>query len=152
MIVQRLKATLPGHKGFFRVYEVKPDMKLYSFQKFLMNDLSFAPDQICLFKGVDQDGVVVSEYGLFDMGDGSMDTISFETLIRRGERRLLWFFDLFGKRYLQFDFEDESEYVSRYSYPRLISERGINPNQFSKEYEDFEDISISIGAEVEKEE
>lgn len=150
MEIYRFKATLPGHKTFFREYEVKSDMKLYSFQKFLLNDLAFAPDQMCLFKGVDKDGAILREYGLFDTGDGSMDTISFEMLLKRGEERLLWLFDLFSGRALQFDYIGKAEYNLRESYPLLISGRGSNPNQFSGEYDDLEEISVTLDMDKEE--
>lgn len=150
MKIYRLKATFPGHKVFFREYELKADTKLYSFQKFLLNDLSFAPDQMCVFKGVGQDGAIVGEYGLFDMGDGSMDTISFEMLIERGETRLWWVFDLFSGRYLQFDYMGEAEYDPRGSYPVLVASKGSNPNQFSDEYDDFEEVSTALDLEQEE--
>ncbi|NTU96147.1 MAG: hypothetical protein HGA52_08880, partial [Bacteroidales bacterium] len=75
-MVYRFKATIDGNKIFMREYEVKGETSLYSFHRFLQNDLGFAPDQIVLFRGLSKDNKVKTEYGLFDMGDGPMDKVS----------------------------------------------------------------------------
>ena len=84
-MVYQFRATIPESKIFFRVYEIKGDMSLFKFNLFLVDDLGFSPDQMVLFEGYDAAGTLCSEYGLFDLGDGSMDTVTFDKVAARGE-------------------------------------------------------------------
>ena len=59
-----------------REYEVKGSTSLYSYSVYLINDLGFAPDQLVVFRALDKNGKVKKEYGLFDLGDGTMDSIT----------------------------------------------------------------------------
>jgi hypothetical protein len=129
-MVYRFRATMPNNKSFLREYDIKPDMKLYKFHDFLQNDLQFAHDQMVLFEGVDDKGKLRSEYGLFDMGDGSMDTVTFEKCISKGEISLRYVFDLAKNRFILFTLLSEEETLPRESYPRVVMEKGANPDQF----------------------
>ena len=130
-----------GNKQFLREYEISPSATLYDFHNFLVGDLAFSPDQLVIFRGVDKDGVICSEYGLFDMGDGSMDEVTIEKVIKRGEKELHYVFDMNRRRYIRFDFIETCEPLARVSYPRLVAEKGRNPEQFAKGYEDFDQMS-----------
>ncbi len=139
-MIYQYRALIPESKVFFRVYEIRSEMTLFQFNSFILNDLGFAPDQMVVFRGYDSDGVLCSEYGLFDMGDGAIDTITFAKMMERGEREFHYVFDLHRQRYIRFVYEGEGEFSPRVSYPRIISEKGRNPEQFSNGYEDLEDF------------
>ncbi len=139
-MVYRFKATIDGNKIFMREYEVKGETSLYSFHIFLQNDLGFAPDQIVLFRGLSKINKVKSEYGLFDMGDGSMDKISVENAIKKGEVTLSYVYETFKERSIRLEFLATEEPLARRSYPRLVAERGRNPDQFSDNYDDFDPL------------
>ena len=121
-----------------REYEVKGEMSLYALHDFLVNDLGFAPDQMVMFCGVDENGKEKSEYGLFDMGDGTMDSVSVEKTLARGEQTLLYVYDIHKNKHIRLALLGECEPQPRTSYPRLTAEKGRNPEQFSDAYDDFD--------------
>ena len=121
-----------------REYEIKDNISLYDLHEFLLNDMGFAPDQMVVFRGLDAADKVKSEYGLFDMGDGAMDEVCIEDVKAKGEVNILYVFDLHKDRYIKLALETEVEESHRASYPRLIAEKGRNPEQFAKGYDDFD--------------
>ncbi len=139
-MIYKYRGTIPGSKIFLREYEIKESTSLYSFHEFLLNDFGFAPDQMVLFRGLKAGDKVGGEYGLFDFGDGSMDTITLKDLISKGENAFLYVFDIKKDRVVKFDFIGEVEKSPRASYPRLVAEKGRNPEQFAKEYNDFDQV------------
>ena len=94
-MVYTFRATIPESKVFYRVYEIKGDMTLFRFNSFITDNLGFSPDQMVMFEGYDEKGALCSEYGLFDMGDGAMDTVTFDKVLERGETELHFVFDTF---------------------------------------------------------
>lgn len=133
-MIYQYKATLPNYKAFVRLYEVKASTTLYALHLFLQNDLSFSPDQQVFFKSVDKEGIPIHEYGLFDMGNGSMDQVSLEGLLKEGIHTLHYVFDIFKGRYLILQFESAAEEeLSRKTYPRTIMGQGGDPDQFREE-------------------
>ncbi len=138
MAVYRYRASIPGSKVFMREYEIKDNISLYDLHEFLLNDMGFAPDQMVVFRGLDAADKVKSEYGLFDMGDGAMDEVCIEDVKAKGEVSILYVFDLHKDRYIKLALETEVEESHRASYPRLIAEKGRNPEQFAKGYDDFD--------------
>lgn len=142
-MIYKYKATIKASKLFMREYEINGDISLYSLHEFLINDLEFAPDQMVVFRGLDSKDKLRSEYGLFDMGDGSMDSVTIEKAIAKGETTIHYVFDLNNDRALILTLVGEVEKSMRASYPRLVAEKGRNPDQFSKSYEDFEQYSES---------
>ena len=141
---------MPKHKNFSREYEFKSDMKLYSLNEFLLNDLDFSPDQMIIFEGIDKNNKKVSKYGLFDLGHGSIDMITLEKTLSKGELVLSYIYDLNSGRHILLEFIEESEVEPRKQYPRLTAQKGSNPSQFSDEYDDYTPVNeedISIGDE-----
>ncbi len=138
MAVYRYKASIPGSKVFMREYEIKGDTSLYDLHEYLINDMGFAPDQMVLFRGVDANGKVRSEYGLFDFGDGSMDTVTVSDIIAKEEVQILYVFDIRSDRCIKLTFDCEVAELPRASYPRLTAEKGRNPDQFAKGYDDLD--------------
>ena len=143
-MIHRLKATIDGNKIFMREYEVKGESSLYSLHLFLQNDLGFAPDQMVLFRGLSKTNKKISEFGLFDTGDGTMDKISVEMAFAKGAASLIYVYNPFKDKGMRLELIGKEEPLSRRSYPRLVAERGRNPDQFSDEYDDFEPITPHI--------
>ena len=74
-MIYSFRVTLPGIKGFFRVYHLRSDNSLYSFHKQMRADMEFPQDQLILFKAFAGDGsTVIARYGLFDLGNGEAKT------------------------------------------------------------------------------
>ena len=137
-MIYKYRASIPGSKVFMREYEIKGETTLYKLHDFLTNDLDFAPDQMVAFRGLNAADKVMGEYGLFDMGDGSMDMITIEKTIKRGETSLLYVFDLRKDRVIKLTLVGEVEESRRVSYPRLVAEKGRNPEQFANGYDDMD--------------
>ena len=140
----RFKATMRGNRQFLREYEIQSSATLYDFHNFLIADLAFAPDQLVLFRGVDKNGKVCSEYGLFDMGDGTLDNIILADCIAKGEIRFQYIYDIFNNRYMMLEYVGEAEEFPRETYPRLVTERGTRPDQFSSEHDTDEEFHASV--------
>ena len=140
-MVYKYKASIPGSKVLMREYEIKGETTLYKLHDFLVNDLEFSPDQMVAFRGLDEGENLRSEYGLFDMGDGSMDMVTIEKTIKKGEVSLLYVFDLRKDRVIKLTLMGEVEESRRASYPRLVAEKGRNPEQFASKYDDLDQYS-----------
>jgi len=121
-----------------REYEVKGSITLYSLHLYLQNDLGFAPDQMVLFRALNSKGKVKKEFGLFNLGDGAMDSVSIESIYNEGYSLLEYVYDIFKVRSLQLEILSTEEESAKRAYPRLVAERGKNPDQFSDNYDDFE--------------
>lgn len=139
-MVLRIRATFPQSKVFYKIYAVKDEMNLFAFNRFILNDLGFAPDQMVSFEGYDQTGALCSEYGLFDLGDGSMDQVTFASIIAKGEVEVRYLFDMRNDRYIKLVFEGEEPASVLNTYPCLLEEKGHAPDQFSTAYEDYEAV------------
>lgn len=142
------KGSIAGSKTFLRRYELTEDISLYDLNIFLQNDMGFSPDQMVMFRGYDDRGRVKSEYCLFDLGDGAMDAVSIADTLEKEEQTIEWVYNLKNNRGIVLSFEGETETQRRVSYPRLIEEKGQNPQQFSKTYSDeadefLDDVSSS---------
>lgn len=134
MAIYKYKATFPFSKIFLREYEIDGKITLFALNKFLTDDLSFAPDQMICFRGMGADGKVKSIYGLFDMGSGTIDGVSVEDTLRKGESSIVYVFDLKRNHYVVLTFEEEVEQKMHASYPRLVAEKGRAPEQFAASY------------------
>ncbi len=140
-MIYKYRANIPESKIFMREYEIKGDTSLYSLHNFLLNDLGFAPDQMVAFRGLDSKDNLMSEYGLFDMGDGTMDSVTIQKTLSKGETQLLYVFDLRKDKIIKLTFISEVEPAFRASYPRLVAEKGRNPEQFAKKYDDLDQFA-----------
>lgn len=147
-MVYKYRATLPKYKSFLREYDIKAQTSLYRLHEFLQNDLGFSPDQMVLFRGLDEDGVVLHQYGLFDLGDGSMDNVTLEKTLERGEVSLQYVYNLQLNLHIVLTFVSEAEFLIKESYPRLLVEKGRNPDQFSASYEEFGEFSQESEDEI----
>ena len=129
-MIYRFTATVNSLKGFMRQYELRGSNTLYDFHEHIVSDLNFAPDQMVLFRVESAKGKPAKEYGLFDLGDGSMDEIPIEKLVKQQETTLLYVFDMRDNRALRLSFVKTDEELPRKSYPRTSDEKGDAPTQF----------------------
>lgn len=139
-MILKFRATIPQSKIFYKVYAVKGDMNLFDFNAFILGDLGFAPDQMVMFEGYDEKGALCGEYGLFDMGDGAMDSVSFNSLVEKGQTEIRYFYDMRNNRYIKLVFEGEESSLTSGIFPMLLDEKGHAPEQFSTTYEDYEAV------------
>jgi len=139
-MVYKYRATIKGNKVFMREYEVKASASLYSLNLFLQDDLGFAPDQKVMFRALSSDNKIKREYGLFDLGDGAMDEVTLQSINSQNLPYIEFVYDMFGNRSITLEFLSEEEMLARRSYPRLVAEKGRNPDQFSDSYDDFEHL------------
>ena len=134
----RIRVTLPGLKGFFRVYDVNADNSLYTFHKQLRSDLELPMDQPILFKAFSQNSAVVARWALVDLGAGTVDTVKLSDAIKKGVVSFIYFYDIASKKNLIITIEGESD--STVASPTLIERKGPVPAEFENGYVAFEDL------------
>ena len=140
-MVFTLRVTLTGIKGFFRVYRVNGATTLYTLHKQLRSDLEFPQDQLIMFKALNTDGFVTGRYGLFDLGSGTVDTVSLEKAVRDGASSFVYFYDVTNKKSVNITVEAQEEGSSvSPDYPLLAETKGPNPIEFENGYVAFEDL------------
>jgi hypothetical protein len=129
-MIYRLRITAAAPKDFLRIVEIKTSQTLYTLHEHLQNDLGYAPDQMIVFR-TPAEGKKKKQYGLFDMGDGSIDTLTLAGLKRKHKLELQYVFDLRNDRFLKIELIEEDDASPRKTYPRTTDEKGLPPNQFS---------------------
>ena len=82
-MVLKYRVSLPGIKGFARVYELRANSSLYTFSKQMRADMGFPQDQMVLFKAMDKDGNVDIYLRLF--GDINTKGLEISGLIINGK-------------------------------------------------------------------
>ena len=140
-MVFKLRVTLAGIKGFFRVYHVHGATTLYTLHKQIRADLEFPQDQLIMFKALDITGEVVGRYGLFDLGWGTVDQTSLEKAIKAGATDFVYFYDVTNRKSVNITVEGEAEGVRvNPDFPVLAETKGPNPIEFENGYVAFEDL------------
>ncbi|MBE6222054.1 MAG: hypothetical protein E7125_01180 [Bacteroidales bacterium] len=140
-MVFKLRVTLSGIKGFYRVYHVNGATTLYTLHKQIRADLEFPQDQLIMFKGLDIEGAVVGRWGLFDLGAGTVDQISLEKAVKAGTDSFVYFYDVTNKKSVNILVEGEAEGVKvQPDFPVLVETKGPNPIEFENGYVAFEDL------------
>ena len=140
-MILRYKVSLPGIKGFARVYEVKGSSSLYSLHKQMRSDMDFPQDQIVLFKAFDQAGNVAARYSVFtDFGAGTIDSVTAEQCHKKGEDKFIYFYDTTNVKSVIVTFDGEGEERRNVLYPLLVESKGPNPIEFENGYMAFEDL------------
>lgn len=150
-MILRYKITFPSNKVFFREYELKDDMTLFALNKFLTNDLDFAPDQMIAFRGYGSDGKLKAMWGMFDLGSGTIDGVSLGKTIKSGASILHYVFDINANKYMILSFVGEVEELFHVTYPRLVAEKGRIPGQFDNKFDVLDNLTPEIGEEPESE-
>ena len=136
-MIYKIKATVPVSKVFMREFAVRSDMNLFRFNRYILGELCFSTDQMVIYKAYDAKGNCTAQYGLFDLGDGSLDKITFADVVGRDQMTIELIYDLRSKRKIDLVIEGEIPEEKRLSYPCIIAEKGHNPGQFADKYEDY---------------
>ncbi len=137
----KCKASIPGNKIFMREIHLDPSMSLYKFHEFISREFGFSPDQMVLFNSVSPKGEIKRTFGLFDMGDGSMDSVTIENIINHNEVGFNYIYNISMNLFIYFSIEGETEPMRRMVYPAIVAEKGSAPNQFSAQYDDYETVA-----------
>ena len=138
-MILKYRVSLPGIKGFARIYEVKDNSTLYSFHKQMRADMDFPQDQVVLFKAFDAAGDVSARYSVFqDFGFGTIDTVTAGMCHKRGEDKFIYFYDTTNVKSVIVTFEGETEQRNNVLYPLLVESKGPNPIEFENGYVAFE--------------
>ena len=138
-MLYRVHVTLPESKIFFRDYAVRAEMSLFAFHAFIANQYGFDPDQMVYFESRDAAGARQGRYCLFDMGDGSMDRITFADLAAREAAEIRYIFEMHSRRYRVITLLGEEPFNPREAYPFQLDGKGDTPDQFAR-YVDPEPI------------
>lgn len=138
-MVFKIRVTLAGIKGFYRLYHINGATTLYDIHKQLRSDLEFAQDQIIMFKALDVVGGVVARYGLFDLGSGTVDRVTLEDAIKAGTDSMVYFYDVTNKKSVILTVEGEAE-GERVANLVLKESKGPNPIEFENGYVAYEDL------------
>ena len=140
-MILKYRVSLPGIKGFARVYEVKDTASLYSLHKQMRADMDFPQDQVVLFKAFDANGDVAARYSVFqDFGFGTIDNVTAGECHKRGEDKFIYFYDTTNVKSVIVTFEGEGELRKNVLYPLLVEQKGPNPIEFENGYVAFEDL------------
>lgn len=139
-MILRYRVSLPGIKGFARVYELKDSTSLYSFHKQMRADMDFPQDQLVLFKAFDENGDVSARYGVFDLGSGTIDDITAGQCHKKGEDKFVYFYDTTNVKSVIVTFDGEADPRRGVIYPLLVETKGPNPIDFENGYVAFEDL------------
>ena len=140
-MILKYRVSLPGIKGFARVYEVKSTASLYSLHKQMRADMDFPQDQIVLFKAFAHNGDVAARYSVFtDFGFGTIDNVTFGDCHKRGEDKFIYFYDTTNVKSVILTFEEEVPERRNALYPLLVETKGPNPIEFENGYVAFEDL------------
>lgn len=136
----RVRVSLPGIKGFARVYDLDSKNSLYAFHKQMLSDMEFPQDQIVLFKAFDAAENVVARYATFDLGDGSIEHISIARVVSAGITHFVYFYDTTNKKSVILTIEGESDRtVGKPTLDASLS-KGPIPEDFLNGYVAFEDL------------
>lgn len=139
-MIVKYRVSLPGIKGFARVYELKSNSSLYTFAKRMKSDMSFPQDQMVLFKAFDAAGAVSARYGLFDLGAGTIDSVTLEETVKKGELSFTFFYDTTNAKSVTVTYEGAVAELKDVVYPRLVETKGPDPIEFENGYVAFEDL------------
>ena len=140
-MILKYRVSLPGLKGFARVYEVKSTSSLYSLHKQMRADMDFPQDQVVLFKAFDAEGNVAARYSVFtDFGFGTIDHVTAGECHKKGEDKFIYFYDTTNVKSVIVTFEGETELRKGVVYPLLVETKGPNPIEFENGYVAFEDL------------
>jgi len=139
-MVLRFRVSLPGIKGFARVYELKPNTTLYEFHKRMRDDMDFPHDQLIQFKGLDKKEKLVARYGMFDLGNGAAGEVSVADTVAKGIASFVYFYDVTDRKSVIVTYEGEVEERPGITYPALVETKGPNPIEFENGYVAYEDL------------
>lgn len=138
-MIYQFRVTLPGIKGFYRIYKVNSANTFYSFHKQLQADLEFPTDQPILFKAMSGEEVL-ARYALVNLGFGMVDEIPVEKAVKAGADHFEYFYDTKAKKKVIITLEGE-ETGNEVTVPTLMNDmKGPLPIEFENGYVAFEDL------------
>lgn len=132
--------SLPGIKGFARVFDMASDTTLYAFHKIMRDEMDFPHDQLFQFKALNADGSLSARYGFFDLGAGTVDAVTLEATVDRGVASFLYFYDVPNRKSVIVTCEGEVDADPELEYPALVETKGPNPIMFENGYVAYEDL------------
>lgn len=139
-MILRYRVSLPGIKGFARVYEVRSSMTLYGFHKTMRDEMDFPHDQQIQFKALDSEGLLVARYAMFNIGYGTVDEVTIGDTFNKDVASFLYFYDVTNKKSVIVTCEGEVDAKPGLSYPVLTETKGPNPVEFENGYVAYEDL------------
>lgn len=142
------RVSLPGIKGFYRIYEVNGRNTLYQFHKQMVADMDFPSDQLVLFKAFDRKAELVAKYATFDLGNGSIDKITIESAVKAGITEFTYFYDTVNKKSVIITFEGSGD--NAVTLPSLLDSKGPAPEAFLNGYVAFEDLPVEKRMQLEQ--
>ena len=128
-MIYKFKMITGRKDGFQREYEIYSDSTLYDLHRHIQDDLDFDEAQMAAFYTSDPNWKEYTQYALFDMGNGAMDSIVLEDLINNKIKHLVYTFDFFNNRSLLLEFLGEAEPEARRGYPQTTESKGNPPDQ-----------------------
>ncbi len=139
-MIYQFRVTLPGIKGFYRIYKVNSANSLYHFHKQLQSDLAFPVDQPILFKAYDGKQEVIARYAFIDLGYGTVDDITVGKAVADGVTSFDYYYDTQAKKRVILTLEGE-EKGDAVTVPTLLQDaKGPEPAAFDNGYVAFEDL------------
>jgi hypothetical protein len=132
MTIYRYRLTIEGNKNFVRECEIEDDSTLYDLHRYIQKELDFDDSQLAVFFISNHEWERITSIPVFDLGNGSMDSVVIGDLANDEKNNLLYVFDMYHNRQLQIEFMFEVEYTPRITYPRTVASKGNSPNQFSE--------------------
>lgn len=138
----KYRVSLPGIKGFARVYLLSDSSSLYVFHKAMRSDMDFPLDQIVLFKAVDEKGEAKARFSVKDLGCGTIDAVTIGDCRREGLDHFHYFYDTTNRKSVLVDFVEEVVLARTLSAPLLLEAESLGPNpvEFEKGYVAIEDL------------
>lgn len=139
-MVYQFRITLPGIKGFYRIYKVYSANTFYSFHKQLQADLLFPADQPILFKAYDADRNVAARFALIDLGFGTVDEVPVGKALAAGITSFDYFYDTKAKKRIIITLEATEE-GNAITVPTMSDDqKGPEPAAFDNGYVAYEDL------------
>ena len=138
-MIYQFRVTLPGIKGFYRIYKVNSVNSLYSFHKQMQADLEFPADQPILFKAMSGEDVL-ARYALVNLGYGVVDEVPVSNAIKAGADHFEYFYDTKAKKKVIITLEGEEPGNSVTSPTMMNDLKGPLPIEFENGYVAFEDL------------
>lgn len=133
-MIFRFRMLSDENDRFVRDYEVRYDMTLLEFHRFLLEALEYEECMASFFTADDR-WEKLREFTLMDMGDGGdgpemMERVTLGQIMHRRRDRLIYLFDLFGDRAYYLELTGACEADPAAVYPREIYAEEEVPDQY----------------------
>ena len=139
-MVLTYSVSLPGIKGFSRVFRIKDSASLYALDRFLRGELDFPRDAVLLFKGLDAAGGVVGRWSTFDLGAGTIDEVSLARAVKAGAVQFVYFYDATNKKSVTLTLDASEADIPGFIGPEMLLRKGPVPAEFENGFVSYEDL------------